>query len=69
MKQKQYHFHNLKKKHKLFLKHIVSSECQILKNNVGTFCLYSIENGALSLSHLELIRRHIQLKTKKYSKI
>ena len=60
---------SLKKKHRLFLKHIVSSECHIFKNKVGRFCLYSIENGSLTFSQLELIRKHVQLKIKKNAKV
>jgi len=55
----------LKKRSRCFLNFIISSENRVLKNDIGTFCVYSVENGALTIPQLDVLRRFILLKTKK----
>ena len=59
----------LKVKYRSFFKYIITSESVVFKNTVGKFCLYSIENAVLTWEQLELIRKHIYLKSRKYAKV
>lgn len=57
------------KKQRSFFKNIVRSDYKIFKNIVGSFCIYAVENGSITVDQLDVIRRNILFKTKKLSKV